>query len=193
MAPDVAALVDGINTFGSDLLGSPQLRDRPNLVVSPVSVALALRMVAAGAAGRTAQDMAAVLHQPANTVGPVQDLLRVFGAADVKVANTVWTQQGLNVKPTYTDILRTQFAASPNDADFKRDAEGARQRINKTVADQTNGKITDLFPPRSLDGTTRMVVTNAVYLAAAWARSSPPTAPGRRPSPAPTAPRSPSR
>jgi serpin B len=173
VTPDVAVLVDGINAFGTDLLGAPVLRDRPNLVVSPVSVALALRMVAVGAAGRTAQDMAAVLHQPTNAVEPVQDLLRVFSAADVKVANTVWTQQGLNVKPAYTETLRTRFAASLNDADFRRDAEAARQRINKTVADQTNGRITDLFPPRTLDDSTRMVLTNAVHMAAAWAREFP--------------------
>jgi serpin B len=167
---DIATLVDSMNAFGADLLNSPALADQANLVVSPVSVSILLQMVAAGAAGKTAQEMAQVLHLPDGAVVHAQELLRAFGTADLKVSTMAWAQQGLRIKPAFTDVLRTQFNTTLNDADFRRDFEDARNRINKTVAEQTGGKITGLFPAGSLDGDTRLVLTNAIYLVATWAR-----------------------
>jgi serpin B len=56
---------------------------------------------------------------------------------------------------------------------FRADPDGERRRINRTVADQTAGRITDLFPSGSIDEDSRLVLTNALYLKAAWAREFP--------------------
>jgi serpin B len=53
-------------------------------------------------------------------------------------------------------------------ADFLHAAEPSRQVINAWVEQQTQGKITDLFPQGSIDATTRLVLANAIYFKAAW-------------------------
>jgi serpin B len=166
---DTAALVSAADAFGLDLLTAPTLANRPNLVVSPMSVSLALQMIGAGAAGETAAQMTKVLHLPDG----VRPRLPEFGQTDLKVSNTVWAQQGLELKPAYRDTLRTRFGTTLHETDFMDDPTGARRQINQTVADQTAGKITDLFPPETIDEDTVLVLTNALYLKAAWAQEFP--------------------
>jgi serpin B len=169
VSSDMAALIAATDTFGLDLLAAPALADKANLVVSPMSVSMVLQMVGAGAGGETAAQINKVLHLPEG----VRPRLPAVDQTDLKVSNTAWTQQGLKVKPGYSDALRTQFSTTMNEADFAADPAGARGRINQTVADQTAGKITDLFPATSITVDTRLVVTNALYLKAAWAREFP--------------------
>jgi serpin B len=166
---DMATFVSAVDTFGLDLLTAPTLADEPNLVVSPVSASLALQMIAAGAAGETAAQITKVLHLPDGARPQVP----TFDQTNLKVSNTTWTQKGLELKPAYRDTLRTQFATTPREADFEVDPDSARREINRTVADQTAGRITDLFPPRSIDRDTRLVLTNALYLKADWAQQFP--------------------
>ncbi|GAB1510182.1 serpin family protein [Actinophytocola sp. KF-1] len=166
---DVAALVAAADAFGLDLLTAPTLADRPNLVVSPVSVSLVLQMIGAGAAGTTADQMRAVLHLPAG----VRPRLPEFDGDALRVSNAAWAQRGLDLKPAFRDTLRSRFRTTMRAADFTGDAEGVRRRINQTVADETAGRITDLFPPGTIDGDNRLVLTNALYLKAAWARAFP--------------------
>src|SRR5207244_11150296 len=65
--------------------------------------------------------------------------------------------------------LMQKFYGSPSEPlDFKKDADGSRQHINKWVADQTRDRIRDLIPPNGIDATTRLVLANAIYLKAPW-------------------------
>lgn len=165
----VANEIASADAFGLDLLTAPALADESNLVVSPMSVFLVLRMIGAGAAGETAAQIEKVLHVPAGT----SPQLPAFDQTDLKVSNTAWAQDGLELKPDYRDTLRTRFGTTLHQTDFEADPDGARREINETVADQTAGKITDLFPSSAIDGYTRLVVTNALYLKADWAQEFP--------------------
>lgn len=178
VAGDVAGVVGDEDRFGFDLLASAGSPDA-NVVVSPASVSLALQMVAAGANGTTATEMANVLHLPSATgAAPAARQLLDSLAGDehdqrntLRVADTVWSQQGMPVRQTYTATVRSQFDGSVRPADFAHDPGRAAGEINKAVSDQTNGMIPRLFPAGSLDGSTRMVLANAIYLAASWARA----------------------
>lgn len=169
VSADMAAMVSAFDAFGLDLLTAPTLADEPNLVVSPVSVSLALQMIGAGAAGETAAQITKVLHLPEGE----RPQLPALDQTNLKVSNTAWTQRGLELKPDYRDTLRTTFGTTLNEADFQGDPHGARGRINQTVADQTAGKITDLFPRDTITRDTRLVLTNALYLKAEWAQAFP--------------------
>ena len=52
--------------------------------------------------------------------------------------------------------------------DYKTAHEAARRTINDWVAARTKDRIKDLIPQGVLDGLTRLVLTNAIYLKAAW-------------------------
>jgi serpin B len=183
---DAAARVAADDRFGLDLLAAAP--GDGNLAVSPASVALALQMVATGARGRTATQLAAVLHLPSAQAAATsaRALLTGLAAAEgdrttsLHVADTVWAQQGMRLAPAFGTALRTSFDAAPRTTDFAHHPDRSRQRINSTVATQTGGLIPSLFPPGSLDDGTLLVLTNAVYLAASWARAFPAedTAPG---------------
>lgn len=164
-----AAAVEAADAFGLDLLTAPALASEKNLVLSPASVSTALQMVGAGAKGDTAAQIRKVLRLS----GDAPLASPVSGHEDLKVSNTAWIQRGLGIKPGYLDVLRSRFGTATSDEDFAADPGGARDRINRTVADQTEGRIPDLFPETAITGDTRLVLANALYLKVPWAREFP--------------------
>ena len=170
------------DAFGADLY--QRLPASGNLVFSPTSIATALRLVLLGARGETAAQIAAALHlgRP-DQAGPeqrtVSALLGDLAAGDLtlRAPSTVWVQSGLPLEPGFTAALAAAADAAASvalrDADFRRDAEQARQEINQVIAEQTAGRISDLLGPGVLDASTSLVLASAVYLKAAWAHRFP--------------------
>ena len=175
VTPDsVAAVAGASNHFAYDLYG--KLRSEPgNIFFSPYSISNCLAMVFEGAAGSTANEMQDVFRFPEDA------LLRQSGFAalhnrlnledaeyELRVANGLWAQQGFSFLPSYMDTLSGRYAASAEQASFQQDPEGERARINDWVADRTAGKIPELFPPKSINPLTRLVLANAVYFKGKW-------------------------
>ncbi|HEY4018120.1 MAG TPA: serpin family protein [Pseudonocardiaceae bacterium] len=175
-AAEVSAAVGADDAVGIDLLAAEAAQNQGNLALSPASVAIALQMVATGADGDTATQIAHVLHLPdVAAAGPAGQAATAGIAADARpgsvtlhTANTLWTQQGKPLLPGFTQGLASHFGTTEHTANFAGDAESARQDINQLVATQTEGKIAALFPPGTISDTTTTVLTNALYLAAAW-------------------------
>jgi serpin B len=170
------------DAFGADLY--QRLPAAGNLVFSPSSIAIALRLVLLGARGETAAQIAAALHlgrpdQAGPQLRTVLTLLDDLATGDLtfRAPSTVWVQSGLPLEPGFTAARAavTDAAATValRDADFRRDAEQARQEINQVIAQQTAGRITDLLGPGVLDASTSLVLASAVYLKAAWAHPFP--------------------
>ncbi len=86
----------------------------------------------------------------------------------LNIANRIWGQQGFEFLPAFLDTLADNYGAGLHTLDFIKDAEGARQVINKWVSDQTEEKIQDLIPSGVLDALTRLVLTNAIYFNGKW-------------------------
>jgi serpin B len=170
------------DAFGADLY--QRLPAAGNLVFSPSSIAIALRLVLLGARGETAAQLAAALHlgrpdQAGPELRTVLALLGDLAAGDLtlRAPSTVWVQSGLPLEPGFTAALAAAADAAASvalrDADFRRDAEQARQEINQVIAEQTAGRISDLLGPGVLGASTSLVLASAVYLKAAWAHPFP--------------------
>ena len=170
------------DAFGAGLY--QRLPAAGNLVFSPSSIAIALRLVLLGARGETAAQIAAALHlggpdQAGPELRTVLALLGDLAARDLtlRAPSTVWVQSGLPLEPGFTAALAAAAdraaTVSLRDADFRRDAEQARQEINQVIAEQTAGRISDLLGPGVLDASTNLVLASAVYLKAAWAHPFP--------------------
>lgn len=157
-----------------------------NVVFSPYSIASALAMVDAGAAGSTASEIDHVLHttSPAMVAAGLAAVdARLTGdpkSPRLQIANSLWVQSGLALKEPFTRTLDTLFGAAPQPVDFAGAPESARQAINSWVATHTGQKITDLFPVGTITTQTAAVLANAIYLAADWVNpfTSSQTAPG---------------
>jgi serine protease inhibitor len=137
-----------------------------NLVWSPYSVVSALGLAAAGARGDTYDELVGAL-------GAAPGDLRLAEAAALKdaeiaVANTLWTQDGLPIEEAYERAVAGFPGAARHSAGFAADPERARRAINAEVAKTTRDLIKELLPGGTLDRRTRAVIVNALYLKIAW-------------------------
>lgn len=193
MLAQSAGVAPAINQFGLDLLRAQAGTTKSaNLLISPYSIESALAMAWAGADGRTREEMRRVLHFAgdettvvAGFAALVRELDQVQAASreraenarryggsltpiELNVANRLFLQSGFALRPAFTGVLRENFAAPLEELDFIRAAEPARLTINAWVARETRDRIRDLVPPGALDASTRLVLTNALYLKAPW-------------------------
>ncbi|MXV63211.1 serpin family protein [Natronorubrum sp. JWXQ-INN-674] len=83
-------------------------------------------------------------------------------------ANAVWMDEENATSDDYLELLAAYYEAGENLVDFAGSPEEAREEINAWVEEETNDRIEDLLPEGSIDGSTRLVLTNAVYFLAAW-------------------------
>src|SRR6266567_4607627 len=157
----------GVNRFGLDLY-----RTLPpgNLVFSPASVSLALSLAWAGARGKTADEMRAVLGQkgsPAEVVAAGLALARQLQdpgrKAVFRLANRLFGEASYRIVPAFVEaqLELVSFRGAP---------EAARARINAWALEETRQRIRDLLPPGSIDAETRLVLANAMYFLGDWAR-----------------------
>jgi serpin B len=183
-AQDLTDQVQGNNAFAMDLYRQLGQGGSDNLFYSPYSISLALAMTYAGARGQTADEMAAALHfnLPQETLHPAFNALdqQLAAMADdlgnaeegqpftLNIANALWGQQGLNFEEDFLDTLARNYGAGMRLMDFAAEPEAARQEINQWVSDQTMEKIKDLLAEGTIDPTTRLVLTNAIYFNAGW-------------------------
>jgi serpin B len=185
---DLATLAADNRRFAVDVYQA--LRATPgNLIFSPESISLALAMTYGGAAGNTALQMATALRfsLPPDRLHPAFDALDLAltsrgaggqaGAFQLQLANSLWTQTGFTLLPSYLDLLAQNYGAAAHLVDFINATEAARADINQWVSDQTSGKIPDLLQPGAIDMTTRLVLANAVYFKADWATPFDPQSP----------------
>ena len=148
-----------------------------NAIVSPVSVWESLAMTHAGARGETAAEIAKVLGMPddrAAIAAASAALRKTLAEAKgekitLDVANRLWVQQGKRLDGEFTGLLEGKYGAGAGSVDFGGATEAARQEINGWVSDHTAKKIDELLKPGILSPLTRLVLTNAVYMKAAWA------------------------
>jgi serpin B len=164
------------NAFALDLL--PLLGGSGNVVYSPYSIATALSMADAGAAGSTAAQIDRLLHAASESevVANASEIRRALAAAvgsgssapQLDIANALWTQTGLALQSPFVSTLTNSFGAPPQSTDFSSDPAAAVAAINAWVASHTDQLITKLLGQGSITPATAFVLANAIYLKAHW-------------------------
>ena len=165
--------------FGLDVLGTWCRADPgANLVLSPASLASGLGMAYLGSQRDTAQAMARVLHLPAAGRSELLAGLRARSAAvrglsgpgvTVSASDQVWADPRLPLRAGYLNDVATGYDAGVAQVPLLSSPDRAAQEISQAVAAATRGHIPQLLPPGSLNGIA-WVLTDALYLNAAWAR-----------------------
>ena len=157
--------------------------DAGNLVFSPVSISNAISMLEAGAHGETLQQIDATLRFSLGKTR-TQDAFNALDqmlatprhAADgetgtpltLEQTDALWGQRGYSFEHGYLDLLAHDYGAGLRLADFAKDAETERVKINSYVASATHGKINELFPKGVIDAMTRIVLVNAITFKGDW-------------------------
>ncbi|MFC4246102.1 serpin family protein [Natribaculum luteum] len=83
-------------------------------------------------------------------------------------ANSLWGQDGYPFREDFLDLLEAYYGAGMQLVDFSGGPDEARRQINEWVEAQTNDRIEDLLPQNSIDASTKLVLTNAIYFVARW-------------------------
>jgi serpin B len=183
ISADTAPVVRSGNQFALDLFS--RLGTTGNVVVSPYSIETALAMAHAGAGTQTESQIARVLHWNGGRA-ELQSSLHALAAqlvaatrprsgtpasdaAQLSLANGLWVQSGLALKPAFAQALARTFNTGPQTANFRSQSEAGRQAINKWVAAHTAQMIKELMPSGAIDKFTRLVLAEAIYLRAHWA------------------------
>lgn len=162
------------NRFGFELYRE-LLEEGENLLISPVSVALALAMAYNGTDGETREAMARVLEVKGLDLETLNRnnlaLLYYLRTADEKVtldiANSLWMRQGFPFDPEFVDRVGEYYLAAAQELDF--DDPGAVKAINGWVKDKTRGLIPTILEGE-INPLTIMYLINAVYFQGKWTR-----------------------
>jgi len=168
------------NAFAMDLYS--RLAKQPgNFVVSPLSLDAALTMTYAGARGKTARQMAHVLHfenSDTNVHAGLSALLKDLQAANklgcqLDIANALWVEKNYPFLLSYLAFLHDQYDASLNQYEKVADDEAKRTALRKEISSwvegKTHDKIKDIIPPDLPSYNTRMILVNAIYFKGLWA------------------------
>jgi serpin B len=160
--------------FAVDLYRSVAPTEEGDLALGPGSLHSALAMIRAGARGRTATEMDAVLraddrlHELGSALDQELRSRSDDDAVDVDIANRVWVNGGLELRDEYVQVLAKSYGAALAQLDISGDPEGARAAVNAWVADATRQKVEELFPKGTIGTDTQLVLANALYLQADW-------------------------
>jgi serpin B len=138
-------------------------------VVSPFNVAAALALLAPGARGATAAELADVLgHDPAGALRGLTTRLEGLEGTEAVGPTAAWISRALAIEPEYRGAIADDLGGRVSAFDF-RDPGAAAERINRWVSRATRERIGELVSADDLDPElARLVLTAALFLRAAW-------------------------
>ncbi|MBV8727935.1 MAG: serpin family protein [Candidatus Eremiobacteraeota bacterium] len=159
------------NAFGFDIFSKLMAHDQGNVVVSPVSVALALSMAQNGAAAKTRTAIAHVLHVSdlsdeqlnGGAAALMQDLPAPTDDLQFSIANSLWVKNGFQVHAAFENEIQSSYQAKIANIPFN---DSGLAQLNGWVKEHTLGLI-----PKILDhfnDVDSAVLANAVALKAKW-------------------------
>jgi len=159
--------------FGLALLADMHATESSgNLLLSPLSVSMALGMTLNGANSATYDAMRRTLafdaasQQEINAAysGLIQQLKARDHAVEFGLANSLWYDTGFPVYNTFVDTVRHYFDAEVRQLDFG--ASGSPRVISQWAEQKTSGRIKDLI--KQINSDEVMFLVNAVYFKAPW-------------------------
>ncbi|KAG8097598.1 hypothetical protein GUJ93_ZPchr0013g34129 [Zizania palustris] len=149
-----------------------------NVAFSPLSLHVALSLVAAGAGGATRDQLASALggSGPAGGLHAFAEQVVQLVLADasgaggplVAFADGVFFDASLSLKPTFKEVAVGSYKAETYSVDFQTKAAEVAGQVNSWVEKVTSGLIKEILPPGSVDQTTRLVLGNALYFKGTW-------------------------
>uniref|UniRef100_A0A8C9ALX8 Serpin domain-containing protein n=1 Tax=Prolemur simus TaxID=1328070 RepID=A0A8C9ALX8_PROSS len=159
------SLSEANTQFALDMFRQFGKSKEDNIFYSPLSITSAFAMLLLGCRENTALQIEKVAQGLRNVHHQFQKLLTELNkptdAYELKIANRLYGEKTCK-------FLQEFYLASAESVDFKNAAEESVKKINSWVETQTNGKIKDLFPNKTLGNTTVLVLVNAVYFKGQW-------------------------
>src|SRR5437867_3937950 len=144
-----------------------------SVLLSPVSISLALRPLRLGARGDTAAGIQRVLDggehggDGVSSGGDDPDRFLEADGKTLSLAIGLWLDKQFEVDPSFADAAKADRRVHWFEVDFAA-AEAVRERINGWTEKLTKGRISNLLSQGSTDSMTRLVSTSAVHFHDKW-------------------------
>jgi len=168
-----AQLIEADNAFGLEIFQKIRaVSDKENIMISPLSISVALAMAYNGADNDTKAEMEQTLKVNGLTTDEINASYKSLIAAlqsldkDVvfEIADAIFYSQSFSVKQNFLDINHEVYDAEVQALDFS--SPSAVPTINNWVANKTHDKIKTIID--NLSPNDRMVLLNAVYFNGIW-------------------------
>jgi serine protease inhibitor len=170
-----ARLIEAENDFGFELFQKVYNYETEyeNIMISPLSVSLALAMTYNGANGQTKTDMEKTLKvyglTPEDINNSYRELVKALKSLDPKVlleiANAIFYREGFEVENEFINTNEYYYNAEVDALDFGAQQE-ALDIINGWVDDKTNHKIESILSQITPEQV--MFLLNAIYFKGTW-------------------------
>lgn len=186
-AAPVKTTTDNLCRFGMELFRA-SAPGTDNAVISPYSVLVALGMAELGADGSALAAMtkvlggdgpavagqltavdAAIAAAVANSAKEADRSKGETEPAVVSPANSLFIQNGTQLRPAFLDAVAAGYDAALFTTDFRADPEKSRGQINAWVSDKTQQLIPELMSKNTVTDRWRLALVNALYFKARWA------------------------
>ena len=153
-----------------------------NVLVSPLSLNVALGMVAEGTTGETAKELYRYLggENYANWVDQYLTFAESLEAHEdnryskysfsYKLANSIWVRKGDNLSENYRKLVQKKFRAEAENVDFVNEAEATANKINSWCDEHTEGLIKEVVKPDMFSPGLAAVLVNSLYFESPWAK-----------------------
>ena len=166
-------LVNENNNFAFNLFR--QVSSDKSEIVSPISITYALGMLNNGAVGETQAEINKVLGfgtAGADSINAfckkmLTEAPKLDKLTKVMIANTIYMNQGFELKQDFITKAKTYYDAEPETRNF---ADGqTRDVINKWGNDHTEGMIPEVLKEEEFSPIAVSYLLNAIYFKGAWA------------------------
>ena len=166
-------LIESDNLFGLYLFRTVlEHDDSKNVMISPLSVALALGMTYNGAETTTEEAMKETLRLSGLTdeqinssyKSIIDQLVKLDPKVILNIANSIWYKMGYQVEADFIEVNQDYYYAEVNEMDFGR--SDAVDIINGWIETKTNGLITEMLD--QIPGNVVMYLINAIYFKGIW-------------------------
>ncbi len=170
-------MTTSVNSFSMDFFATAhkELNKDENIVLSPLSLNMALAMVWNGADRDTRQGIQKAMgmqnYSPEEVNSYFLDLRQKLTTADpdvkLSLANSIWYNNGFPVKPDFVTVNKNYYNAEVNEIDFH--SPNAPEQINQWCSDNTNGLIKEMI--KKIPDNVVMYLINALYFKGFWTDS----------------------
>jgi len=165
--------IEANNRFAIDIFKKvANEEEKENLMISPVSLSLALGMAYNGAANKTKTAFEETLNYNTFLPNEINNLNKeiIYNLTDnsqgslFEVANSIWTEKTFPVKEEFIKTNQEFYAAEVESLDFS-DSNSVNS-INNWVKTKTRNKIPKIIEELSSD--LKMILINALYFKSDW-------------------------
>ena len=170
-----AKIIAADNQFGFELFQklNASLNEPKNIMISPMSVSLALAMVYNGTAGNTKVQMEQILHKENMNSTDINQNYKELVAAlishdprvELSISNAIFYRNSFSVKNDFITTNQNYYQAEVSGLDFTNTTQ-TLNTVNGWVNTKTKGKIDKII--EQVKSEDMMYLLNAIYFNGEW-------------------------